>query len=178
MDYSKASVNKKIRQLKTTTTRLSTKVNVSAYRLLLVFIVFLCITGVMAAFCTLEGLISSSPDISNINMVPTGYTTKFYYADGTLAQTLVGAGGNREYVTIDEIPKHVQDAFIAIEDERFWEHDGIDVRSIFRAAVEMLSAGQLESGALNDDRFSTHGAEVGQGAFGIIKHNGGSFSGI
>jgi len=147
MDYSKASVNRKIRQLKTTTTRLSTKVNVSAYRLFLVFLVFLCITGVMAAFGTLEGLISSSPDISNINMVPTGYTTKFYYSDGTLSQTLVGAGGNREYVTIDEIPKHVQDAFIAIEDERFWEHDGIDVRSIFRAAVEMLSAGRLESGA-------------------------------
>ena len=147
MDYSKLSVNKKIRQLKTTTTRLSTKVKVSAYRLFLVFIVFFCIVGVMAAFGTLEGLISSAPDISNINMVPTGYTTKFYYADGTLAQTLVGAGGNREYVTIDEIPKHVQDAFIAIEDERFWEHDGIDVRSIFRAAVEMLTAGQLESGA-------------------------------
>lgn len=147
MDYSKASVNKKIRHLKTTTSRLSTKVNVSAYRLLLVFIVFLGITGVMAAFGTLEGLISSAPDISNINMVPTGYTTKFYYADGTLSQTLVGAGGNREYVTIDEIPKHVQNAFIAIEDERFWEHDGIDVRSIFRAAVEMLSAGRLESGA-------------------------------
>ena len=147
MDYSKAAVNRKIRQLKTTTTRLSSKVNVSAYRLLLVFIVFLGITGVMAAFGTLEGLISSAPDISNINMVPTGYTTKFYYSDGTLSQTLVGAGGNREYVTIDEIPLHVQNAFIAIEDERFWEHDGIDVRSIFRAAVEMLSAGRLESGA-------------------------------
>ena len=147
MDYSKSSVNKKIRQLKTTTTRLSTKVNVSAYRLLLVFIVFLCITGVMAAFGTLEGLISSAPDISNINMVPTGYTTKFYYSDGTLAQTLVGAGGNREYVTIEEIPEHVQNAFIAIEDERFREHDGIDVRSIFRAAVEMLTSGGLQSGA-------------------------------
>ena len=147
MDYSKLSVNKKIRQLKTTTTRISTKVKVSAYRLFLVFIVFFCIVGAMAAFGTLEGLISSAPDISNINMVPTGYTTKFYYADGTLAQTLVGAGGNREYVTIDEIPKHVQDAFIAIEDERFWDHDGIDVRSIFRAAVEMLTSGHLQSGA-------------------------------
>ncbi len=147
MDYSKSSVNKKIRQLKTTTTRLSSKVNVSAYRLLLVFIVFLGITGAMAAFGTLEGLISSSPDISNINMVPTGYTTKFYYSDGSLSQTLVGAGGNREYVTIDEIPLHVQNAFIAIEDERFREHDGIDVRSIFRASVELLTSGRLQSGA-------------------------------
>lgn len=147
MDYSKTAVNKKIRQLKTTTTRLSTKVKVSFYRLFLVFIVFIAITGVMAAFGTLEGLISSAPDISNINMVPTGYTTKFYYSDGTLSQTLVGAGGNREYVTIDEIPLHVQNAFIAIEDERFREHDGIDVRSIFRAAVEMLTSGDLQSGA-------------------------------
>lgn len=147
MDYSKVAVNKKIRQLKTTTTRLSTKVKVSSFRLLLVCIVFFCIVGVMAAFGTLEGLISSAPDISNINMVPTGYTTKFYYSDGTISQTLVGAGSNREYVTIDEIPLHVQNAFIAIEDERFREHDGIDVRSIFRAAVEMLTSGDLQSGA-------------------------------
>ncbi len=147
MDYSKVAVNKKIRQLKTTTTRLTTKVKVSTYRLFLVFIVFLAIAGVMAAFGTLQGLVDSAPDISNINMVPTGYTTKFYYRDGTLSQTLIGAGGNREYVTIDEIPLHVQNAFIAIEDERFREHDGIDVRSIFRAAVEMLTAGRLQSGA-------------------------------
>ena len=147
MDYSKASVNKKIRQLKTSTTRLSTKVKVSSFRLFLVIVVFLAVGGAMAAFGTLEGLISSAPDISNINMVPTGYTTKFYYSDGTLSQTLVGPGGNREYVTIDEIPVHVQNAFIAIEDERFREHDGIDVRSIFRASVELLTSGGLQSGA-------------------------------
>lgn len=146
MDYSKSAVNKKIRQLKTTTTRLSTKVRVSAYRLFLVFVVFIASAGIMAAFGTIEGLIDSAPDVSNINVVPTGYTTKFYYSDGTLSQTLVGAGGNREYVTIEEIPEDVQNAFLAIEDERFREHDGIDVRSIFRAAVEMLTTGQLGSG--------------------------------
>ncbi len=147
MDFSKASVNKKIRQLKTTTTRLSSKASVSAFRLLLVFIVFLAITGVMAGFGVLQGLIDSAPDVSNINVVPTGYSTKFYYSDGTISQTLISAGSNREYVTIEEIPLHVQNAFIAIEDERFREHDGIDVRSIFRAAVEMLTAGSLQSGA-------------------------------
>lgn len=147
MDFSKAAVNKKLRQLKTTTTRLSTKVNISVFRLFVVFIVFIAIVGVMAGLGTLEGLIASAPDVSNINVVPTGYTTKFYYTDGTISQTLVGAGGNREYVTIDQIPLHVQNAFIAIEDERFREHDGIDVRSIFRASVELLTAGSLQSGA-------------------------------
>jgi len=147
MDFSKTTVTKKLKQLKTSSTRVSSKFNVHIFRLFVVFIIFLAITGVMAAFGTLEGLIASAPDISNINVVPTGYTTKFYYTDGTISQTLVGAGGNREYVTIDQIPVHVQNAFIAIEDERFREHDGIDVRSIFRAAVEMLTAGSLQSGA-------------------------------
>ncbi len=147
MDFSKAAVQKKLHQLKTTTSRLSTKVTVSAFRLLIVFIIFLVITGVMSGFGVLEGLISSAPDISNINVVPTGYTTKFYFADGTLSQTLVAAGSNREYAKIEVIPQHVRNAFIAIEDERFYEHDGIDVRSIFRAAVEMLTAGRLQSGA-------------------------------
>ena len=147
MDFSKAAVNKKLKQLKTTSPRVSSKINVNVFRLFVVFIVFLVITGAMAAFGTLEGLIASAPDISNINVIPTGYTTKFYYTDGTISQTLVGAGGNREYVTIDQIPVHVQDAFIAIEDERFREHDGIDVRSIFRASVEMLTTGSLQSGA-------------------------------
>ncbi len=147
MDFSKAAVKKKLKQLKTTTPRVSSKINVNIFRLFVVFIIFLVVTGVMAALGTLEGLVASAPDISNINVVPTGYTTKFYYTDGTISQTLVGAGGNREYVTIDQIPVHVQNAFIAIEDERFREHDGIDVRSIFRAAVEMLTSGSLQSGA-------------------------------
>lgn len=147
MDYGKASVNKKIHQLKTTSKRLSTKVTVSGFRLFIVFLVFLAIVGVLSAIGVLQGLIASAPSLENINVVPSGYTTKFYYTNGTIAQTLVGAGGNREYVTIDNIPANVQNAFIAIEDERFREHDGIDVRSIFRSTVELLTSGRLQSGA-------------------------------
>ena len=74
MDYSKSAVNKKIRQLKTTTTRLSTKVRVSAYRLFLVLIVFLASAGVMAAFGTIEGLIASAPEP---NSAPVNLEMKF-----------------------------------------------------------------------------------------------------
>ncbi|MGN0505315.1 MAG: transglycosylase domain-containing protein [Lachnospiraceae bacterium] len=147
MNFSKSSVNKKIHQLKTTSKRLSSKVTVSVFRLFIVFVVFLAITGILAGIGTLQGLIASAPSLENINVVPSGYTTNFYYSDGTISQTLVGAGGNREYVTIDQIPEMVQNAFIAIEDERFREHDGIDVRSIFRSAVEILATGHLQSGA-------------------------------
>lgn len=147
MNFSKSAVSKKLHQLKTTGRRVSTKLSISAYRLFIVIVVLTVIVGCMAGVGSLQGLIASAPSLDNINIVPTGYATRFYYSDGTLSQTLIGAGGNREYVTIDSIPRHVQNAFLAIEDERFREHDGIDVRSIFRSAVELLTSGHLQSGA-------------------------------
>ena len=57
------------------------------------------------------------------------------------------AGANRTYVTIDQIPKDLQHAFIAIEDERFYEHNGIDMRGILRAASITLSSGEMSQGA-------------------------------
>ena len=56
-------------------------------------------------------------------------------------QELIASGTNRTMVTIDQIPKHVQDAFIAIEDERFYEHNGIDIQGIGRAAVTFVTSG-------------------------------------
>jgi len=41
---------------------------------------------------------------------------------------------NRIYAPLKDIPQHMQDAFIASEDQRFWEHDGIDPIGIARAA--------------------------------------------
>ena len=48
---------------------------------------------------------------------------------------LVASGANRVYVTLDEIPDYVGKSFVAIEDERFYEHSGIDIKGIGRAFV-------------------------------------------
>lgn len=40
---------------------------------------------------------------------------------------------NRTYVASDQIPDHVKEAFVAIEDRRFYDHSGVDFRSIARA---------------------------------------------
>lgn len=53
----------------------------------------------------------------------------------------------RYVVELDQIPKHVQDAFIAAEDANFWEHDGIDVGGIFRAVGRNLAKGKAAQGA-------------------------------
>lgn len=50
-------------------------------------------------------------------------------------------------ITIDKIPKHVQHAFIAIEDNRFYDHSGIDFRGTARAVVSTLSGREVQGGS-------------------------------
>lgn len=55
---------------------------------------------------------------------------------------------NRIPIPIDQIPQHVQDAFIAIEDQRFYEHAGIDLKSVIRAAFRNIVAmSKVEGGS-------------------------------
>lgn len=61
-------------------------------------------------------------------------STKVYAADGSLIANLHGEI-NRDIVALDDIPQHVQDAALAIEDQRFWAHGGLDLRAITRAVL-------------------------------------------
>lgn len=55
---------------------------------------------------------------------------------------------NRDLVSLKEIPKHVQEAFIAVEDRRFYEHHGLDMKSISRALLkDLLAGGRVEGGS-------------------------------
>ncbi len=140
MDYSYRGTVKKIRVLRTSSRKLSTKFNIFLFRLFITSVVALVIIGVFAGAGLLRGLFDSVPSLEGIDVVPSNYSTYIYDSEKNIIQTKVGSDANREYVTIDKIPKVVQDAFVAIEDERFYEHDGIDVRGIFRAASVALSS--------------------------------------
>lgn len=55
---------------------------------------------------------------------------------------------NREPVSIQQVPEDVRDAFIAVEDKRFYEHHGIDVKSVGRAVFrDVLAGGKVEGGS-------------------------------
>ena len=66
---------------------------------------------------------------------------------GNETATLVASGSNRVYVTIDEIPLDLQHAFVAIEDARFYEHNGIDITGIVRAGITGITSGRFSQGA-------------------------------
>ncbi len=119
--------------------------------ILLVAAVLLIVGGIykvtVAAQSWVDEVIAESPELKVVDTIPTGYISTVYDADGNVTAKLVASGGNRIYVTLDEVPMNLQHAFVAIEDERFYEHNGIDIKGIARAAVTGLSSGSLSQGA-------------------------------
>lgn len=65
--------------------------------------------------------------------------------DGNVITTLHETE-NRTVIPLRAIPKHLQRAVIAIEDERFYEHDGVDLRAILRALVANATSGEIREG--------------------------------
>ncbi|MGH2790990.1 MAG: transglycosylase domain-containing protein [Actinomycetota bacterium] len=72
-------------------------------------------------------------------------SSKLYAVDGTLIRTFHGEQ-NRTVVALKKIPQHVLDAVISIEDQRFYEHDGVDLKAIVRAALANVGSGKIEEG--------------------------------
>lgn len=147
MNYGDKGIKQKKKLLNSATTKLGTKLGIFFIKLALVGIIALVVAGSCLVFGSFQGIIENAPDIASINVSPEGFATKIYDSDENEIQTLSSAGANRTYVTLDQIPKDLQHAFIAIEDERFYEHNGIDMRGILRAASITLSSGEMSQGA-------------------------------
>jgi penicillin-binding protein 1A len=53
---------------------------------------------------------------------------------------------NREDAKLDEVPQIIQDAVIAVEDQTFWENEGVDLNATVRAFLKNLTSGEIEQG--------------------------------
>ena len=147
MNYSKKGIEQKQQYIKSTSRRLTSKFRITLFRFLITLAVIVAIICVNAGLGYVKGLADSAPNISQIDVVPKGFTTYVYDSEGNVIEHLVGAHSNREYIELSQIPKLVRNAFISIEDERFYDHDGIDVRGIFRAFVLGVKGGEFDQGA-------------------------------
>lgn len=147
MNYNQISVIKKQKKLRSVKRKIYSKLKLAALQLSIIILISVCVIGLFAGVGIYKGLIDTAPDINSIDVIPQGYATTIYDNNGKQIQKLVGSDANRIYKTIDEIPKDVQNAFVAIEDSRFWEHSGIDVKGIFRAAVSGITSNEFDQGA-------------------------------
>ena len=148
MNYGKRAVSSRQETLDSKSTKVRKKVGINIFRVFILFFIVIGFAGASVGFGVWKGIIASAPDISQIDVTPTGYSTTVLAADGTTqTATLVASGANRQYVTIDEVPLHLQHAFVAIEDSRFYEHNGIDTQGIVRAFFVGVSHGRFSEGA-------------------------------
>lgn len=141
MKYGKKNVSRKEKKITSTASLVRKKFSVIFFKTLLICFLAAIVIGGCAGIGIFKGIIDSAPDISDIDPTPTGYLSVVLDNQGNQTAKLVASGSNRVYVTLDEIPKDMQHAFVAIEDERFYEHNGIDLKGIIRAGFTGIANG-------------------------------------
>ena len=96
---------------------------------------------------SIEGVLSSGrakpEDVRALGEV--AQNSAVYGRDGRLLAVL-HAEENRSPVTLDKVPQHVVDAIIDVEDEKFWDHGGVNLRSTLRALVTNVQSGEVLQG--------------------------------
>ena len=141
MHFGKSHLEDKREDLRSHYGKIEKTAGVTALRIAfcLLLVVLVCGTGLVIG--AVRGVIDSAPDISEANIMPLGNASFIYDADGNQVQKLTGAQGNRVSISIEEIPLDMQHAIVAVEDARFYEHNGIDPSGIIRAFVVGVSHG-------------------------------------
>ena len=89
---------------------------------------------------------ADAPDIDTLRPADDGANSQIFDAAGN-SLGYVDSDILREPVELKKIPKDLQEGTIAIEDSNFYEHSGVDVGAIFRAAVANAEAGEVRQGA-------------------------------
>lgn len=120
---------------------------VSTLKIFLYIIVLLIFTGGFLVLGAVHGIIKSAPSIDQVSIVPSSYSTTVYDTNKKQIAKLITTGSNRIKVSLDQVPEHLQWAFIDTEDARFYEHNGIDIQGIGRAAFIAITTLDPSEGA-------------------------------
>lgn len=120
---------------------------VGVLKVFLYLLVLLIITVGFLGLGLLHGIIKSAPSVDDISITPSASATTVYDSNNKKISTLVTSGSNRIKISLDQVPDHLKWAFIDTEDSRFYEHNGIDVQGIGRAAFIALTTMNPSEGA-------------------------------
>ena len=141
MNYGKKGTARKKKELTSKSTMVRKKFTVIFCKTLLIGFFAIAVIGGCAGVGIVKGIIDSAPDISTIDATPAGTLSVVLDTDGNRTAKLLTSGSNRSEISIKQMPKNLQNAFIAIEDERFREHNGIDIKGIIRAGITGITHG-------------------------------------
>lgn len=121
---------------------------VSILKVFLYMIFLLVLTGGFLGIGVIHGIIKSAPVIEDVSSImPSSYSSTVYDSNNKEIAKLVTSGSNRIKVELEDVPEHLQWAFIDTEDARFYEHNGIDIQGIGRAAFVFITTLNPSEGA-------------------------------
>ncbi len=103
------------------------------------------LVGAIAAVAYVLNVASSAPSIESLKPIIGGGSSQVFAADGTRLG-FIQSDELRTPVTWDQIPANLKNATVAIEDQRFYKNDGVDLTGIFRSAVKDLTRGEALQG--------------------------------
>lgn len=134
MDYSKEDNSKKIKKHKSANKKVKNKAGLLVFRILIVTVFIAGFAVLGASLGAYIAIIKDTPtDFELLPIESLNYTTIIYDNQTGIETGRFSGAENREYVELKNISKDLKNAYIAIEDERFYSHNGIDVRGIFRS---------------------------------------------
>lgn len=135
MNYSKRGVRKKQKALNAKGGKWGKKLGFTFVQVFLLFLISIAVVGASAGIGVFKGILATAPDIGNIDVTPSGFSTFVYDIEGNQTAKLVSTDSNRIPVSMDMVPEDLAHAFVAVEDARFYDHNGIDIKGIIRAAA-------------------------------------------
>ena len=122
--------------------------SVAATTIRLSFIIALCVGLALlgAVIGIAKAFVDTAPTLDLAALDAQDKTSFIYDREGNLITDYKGTE-DRIMVSIDEIPEMLQNAFIAVEDARFYEHNGVDVKRIVGALVANFTSGSTQGGS-------------------------------
>jgi penicillin-binding protein 1A len=105
----------------------------------------LCIIGVLSAAGYVLAIAASAPDLDELKADDKGQLSVVFAADGTRLG-FIQSDVLRRVVPWEDIPVDLRRATVAIEDERFYKHEGVDLNAIVRAGIKNLESGETVQG--------------------------------
>lgn len=122
----------------------SVGVNVVRVMAVLVVLVGLAALGAVAGIA--KGYVETAPTLDLAALDDQAQTSFIYDANGNLITEYKGSE-NRVMVSIAAMPQYLQQAFVAVEDARFYTHSGVDLKRIVGAFVSNFSSGTNQGGS-------------------------------
>ena len=115
----------------------SLKVIWGAIRLILTILIVAGFIGSGLVAGLVYGYIETTPELSAVDLTPTKYNTFIYDVDGNVLAELK-QNENRVWIEFAEIPQNLINAYIAVEDKRFWDHKGVDFRRFLKSTYNTI----------------------------------------